>query len=423
MPISTIRGFHDILPGETEKWQFVETAAREVFDSFNFSEIKIPVLEKTELFSRSIGQTTDIVEKEMYTFHDRKGDSLTLRPEATASIVRSYIEHKLYRADPAAKLYFLGPMFRYERPQKGRFRQFYQINAESFGINSPGMDGEVISLALNFFQKVGLKGLDLHLNSLGCHHCRIGFKNKLDEFLENRIIDLCDDCQRRVKINPLRTFDCKKEQCHETISNAPLILDFLCQDCSVHFQELQRSLATLGISFQVNPRIVRGLDYYTRTTFEVVAPGLGAQDALAGGGRYDNLVSELGGPDTPAIGFAIGWERLISLLSQNDENFFRPLQLFIATLGKAAREESYKLLNLLRLSGIKAEMSYEEKSLKSQMRRADKLNSRFVLIMGEEELKSKELLLRNMKTKRQEKIDFNNAVSEIMKKLGEGSVD
>jgi histidyl-tRNA synthetase len=411
------------LPGETEKWQFVEKAAREVFETFDFSEVKIPVLEKTELFTRSIGKTTDIVEKEMYTFLDRKGDSLTLRPEATASVVRAYIEHKLYKTNSPVKLYSLGPMFRYERPQKGRFRQFYQINAESFGQASPRMDGEVISLALCFFQKVGLMDLDLQINSLGCCRCRMGFKDELRSFLKDRTSDLCADCRRRLEVNPLRTLDCKEQGCKEVVFNAPSIVDFLCEDCSDHFREFKRSLTSLKIPYQVNPRIVRGLDYYTRTTFEIISPKLGAQDAVAGGGRYDNLVSNLGGPDIPAVGFAIGWERLVSLLSEEDESFLRPLQLFIAALGKDALEEAYKLVNRFRLSGIKAEASYEEKSLKSQMRRANKLNSRFVLIIGEEEFKSKKAILRDMEKKRQEDIDLKDAVSEIIKRAEGRSSD
>ena len=418
MSITTIRGFHDILPGEVEKWQFVETAAREVFENFNFSEVKIPVLEKTELFARSIGDTTDIVEKEMYTFLDRKGESLTLRPEATASVARSYIEHKLYKTDPVAKFYFLGPMFRYERPQKGRFRQFHQINAESFGVASPKMDGEIISLALCFFRKVGLTDLELQINSLGCPRCRTEFMAELKNYLKDKIADLCNDCQRRAEVNPLRTLDCKKKECREIVFNAPSILDYLCEDCSDHFQELKQFLTSLEIAYHVNPKIVRGLDYYTRTTFEIISSRLGSQDAVAGGGRYDNLVSKLGGPDTPAVGFAIGWERLVSLLTQEDKKFIRPLQLFIAALGKDASKEAYKLLNNLRLSGIKSEMSYHGKSLKSQMRRADKMNSRFVLILGDEEFKFKKAILRDMSDKSQENIDLKEVVSEVKKRLG-----
>lgn len=418
MTISTIRGFHDILPGETEKWQYIEKTAREILESFNFSEIKIPLLEKTELFTRSIGNGTDIVEKEMYTFLDRRGDSLTLRPEATASIVRAYIEHNFCKTNPVLKLFYLGPMFRYERPQKGRFRQFHQINAESFGVAGPKMDGEVISLCFNFFRKIGLDDLHLQINSLGCPQCRAGFKKELKNFLTKKMTDLCSDCQRRVEINPLRNLDCKNEKCREIVLNAPSIANFLCEDCSIHFQEVKQSLASLEIPFQVNPKIVRGLDYYTRTAFEINSPLLGAQDAVAGGGRYDNLVKDLGGPAIPAIGFAIGWERLVSLLSQKDQNFQRPLEIFIASLSKNAMEEAYKLTNQLRHIGVKVEMSYEEKSLKSQMRKADKLSSCFVLIIGEKELEEKTVILRNMKNKSQEVIDRKEIVSEIRKRIG-----
>lgn len=416
MEIKAIRGFNDILPDEIGKWQFVEKTAREIFEGFGFSEIRIPIIERTELFSRGIGEATDIVEKEMYTFVDKSGNSLTLRPEATASMARAYLEHQLYSFDPVAKLYCIGPMFRYERPQKGRYRQFYQIDAEVFGVNNPMVDAEIILMLIHFLKKVGLEKLELHINSLGCRECRPKYREELKKNLTGNSFQLCEDCQRRLHTNPLRIFDCKVETCHEAVAKAPQMLDFICNECGEHFGQVKEHLAMAGLDYILNPRMVRGLDYYTRTAFEVVSYQLGSQNAVTGGGRYDNLFQEIGGLDVPGIGFAIGMERLISLLPPGKE-FFQYPHLFIAALGERSSREAYRLTHQLHLQGIRAELDYGGKSLKSQMRRADKLKARYVVILGEEELKQGRAVLRNMETKSQEEISLQDIVNTLKSKI------
>ncbi|HMK77782.1 MAG TPA: histidine--tRNA ligase [Thermodesulfobacteriota bacterium] len=413
MEIKAIRGFNDILPDEIGKWQFVEETAREVFEGFGFSEIRIPILERTELFSRGIGEATDIVEKEMYTFTDRSGNSLTLRPEATASMARAYLEHQLYTFDPVAKLYCIGPMFRYERPQKGRYRQFYQIDAEVFGVENAMVDAEVIVMLIHFLKRVGFEKLELQINTLGDQTCRPKYREELKKFLESKSFQLCEDCQRRLQTNPLRIFDCKVETCQEAIANAPKVSDFICSECQKHFDLVKKYLETAGLQYILNPRMVRGLDYYTRTAFEVVSYQLGSQNAVAGGGRYDSLFQEIGGLKIPGIGFAIGMERLVSLLPR-DKEFISYPYLFIAVLGQEPSKEAYRIINQLHLEGIRAELDYEGKSLKSQMRRADKLKARYVLILGEDELKRGRAAFRNMETKFQEEISIDK-LSEILK--------
>jgi histidyl-tRNA synthetase len=410
--IKAIRGFNDILPDEIGKWQFVEKTAREVFEGFGFSEIRIPILERTELFSRGIGEATDIVEKEMYTFTDRSGNSLTLRPEATASMARAYLENQLYTFDPVAKLYCMGPMFRYERPQKGRYRQFYQIDAEVFGVDNPMVDAEVILMLIHFLEKVGLKKLELQINTLGCRSCRPRYREELKSFLTKKSFQLCEDCQRRLESNPLRIFDCKVDTCQEAISDAPKVIDFICDECQNHFEKVKEYLKMAGLDFILNPRMVRGLDYYTRTAFEVVSYQLGSQNAVTGGGRYDNLFQEIGGLDVPGIGFAIGMERLISLLPKEKE-FIQYPHLFIAALGEEPYKRAYQLINQLHVEGIRTELDYEGKSLKSQMRKANKLKARYVLILGEEELKHGKAVLRNMESKSQEEIPMKDLLNTL----------
>jgi len=414
--IKAIRGFNDILPDEIGKWQFVEDTAREVFEGFGFSEIRIPIIERTELFSRGIGEVTDIVEKEMYTFTDKSGNSLTLRPEATASMSRAYLEHQIYSFDPVAKLYCIGPMFRYEKPQKGRYRQFYQIDAEVFGVENPMVDAEVILMLIHFLNRVGLEKLELQINSLGCRACRPRYREELTNFLTKRSFQLCEDCQRRLHTNPLRIFDCKVETCQKAIADAPQVVDYICDECHKHFNKVKEYLGMAGLTFILNPRMVRGLDYYTRTAFEVVSYQLGAQNAVTGGGRYDNLFQEIGGLDVPGIGFAIGMERLISLLPKEKE-FFRYPHLFVAALSEEAYREAYQLVNQLHLQGIRTELDYEGKSLKSQMRRANKLKARYVLILGEEELKRGRAVLRNMEDKSQEEIPIQDLVNTLKSKI------
>lgn len=394
--ITGIKGFNDILPGEVERWQHIESTARRVFGLYGYSEIRIPILEKTELFCRSIGDTTDIVEKEMYSFVDKGENAVTMRPEGTASVMRAYIEHKLYAQDPVSKLYYIGPMFRYERPQKGRYRQFHQIGAEVTGVTDPKVDAQVLTMLCHFFAELGLTEPTLQINSLGCPECRPVYREALKNYLRERLDQLCDDCKRRYETNPLRALDCKSPHCREATANAPAVLDHLCAGCDDHFAATRRHLENAGTPYSINNRMVRGLDYYTRTTFELVTGLLGAQSAVAAGGRYDGLIADLGGPAIPGIGFAMGVERVALLLGE--QKFAQRPDLFIAALGSEAQDEAFRLMCGLQRLGISVEMDYEGKSLKSQMRRSDKFNSRFTLIIGSDELANRRATLKAMDT-------------------------
>ena len=413
--MQTIRGFRDILPEQIRLWQKVENLAVELFTAFGYEEIRIPVLEKTDLFARSIGEATDIVEKEMYTFDDRNGDKLTLRPEATASICRAYIQHKMYAAEPVRKFYMTGPMFRRERPQKGRYRQFYQIDAEVFGLDAPYVDCELIFLLNELFKHLGLTGLTAHINSLGCPECRPGFTRALLDFLEARKQDLCDICNQRITRNPLRVLDCKVQTCQAALTGAPATVEHLCPACEDHFNTVKTTLEKQGVAFSVDKSLVRGLDYYTRTAWEIQTTSLGAQSAVAGGGRYDGLVKELGGPDTPAIGFAIGFDRLVEIMEQ-----LAPVEpvpgpdLFIVALGDPAMGLAYHLSCDLNQAGIRTDTDFRGKSLKALMKRADKLNARYVLIAGQAELDGNALILRNMQTKEQVSIPMERLKPDII---------
>lgn len=414
--IKAIRGFKDILPEETQKWQLIEMRAREIFKSFGFREIRPPLLEKTELFLRAIGETTDIAEKEMYTFADRNGESVTLRPEATASVLRAFIEHSIYSQDRVHKLYTIGPMFRHERPQKGRHRQFHQLNAEMIGEDSPLSDAEIISMAMRIMDVLAIENKELQVNSLGCSKCRPLYRQELQGFLESKMDELCPDCKRRAQTNPLRVLDCKVEGCRTALAGVPLILDWLCPECTRHFEVVQKYLTSFGIPFRVNSLMVRGLDYYTRTTFEIVSSALGAQSAIAAGGRYDRLIKELGGPELPGIGFAIGMERL-SLLLGVPEVGADPL-LFVAALGEKAYELAVRMVYRARLAGIMAEMEYEVSSMKSQMRRANKVGAQLVLIIGEEELATGRITARDMKDAKQWSIPLDNDLDTFVRGIG-----
>jgi len=417
LSITAIKGMNDILPGEIETWQFLEKTARDVFGTYGFSEIRTPAVEKTELFCRSIGETTDIVEKEMYTFDDKSDNSLTLRPEGTAPVMRSFIQNKLYNLDPVSKLYYMGPMFRYERPQKGRYRQFHQIGAEVLGVEDPKIDAQVLAMLHQYFTQIGIQAVSLQVNSLGCPECRPAYRQQLIDYLEQRLEKLCADCQRRYLTNPLRVLDCKAAGCKEATVDAPSMLEHLCNGCDEHFAAVKNHLSALAIPFEVNARMVRGLDYYVRTTFEMVTDQLGSQNAVAAGGRYDGLVESLGGPALPGIGFAIGVERLV--LMKGDEKIAPAVpQLFIAALGAEAAEQAFVLMTKLQRAGIKAEMDYQGKSLKAQMRRANKLKATYTLILGEEELKSGQAQLKNMLDSSQASVTLDNLASVLTEKLG-----
>jgi len=415
--IQLIRGFKDILPGEVELWQHIEETARSLFEDFGFKEIRIPIMERTELFARSIGEHTDIVEKEMYTFPDRKGSLITLRPEATACVCRSYIQHKLYSKDPVQKYFTIGPMFRRERPQKGRYRQFYQINAEVFGVDSPLVDVELIFLLVTLFSRLCVSDVQVHINSLGCPECRPKFKAVLSDFLTSCTGDLCSDCVRRKDRNPLRVLDCKVPACREAMAHAPSIPDYLCPACSRHFETVKTSLDAAKVPFTVDKRLVRGLDYYTRTTFEIQTGSLGAQSAVAGGGRYDGLVNALGGPHTPAIGFAIGFDRLAEITELDRNDFIKTPDIYLAALGEKSLSLAFEWKSALCLGGIKTEMDFGGKSLKSQMKRADRLGATHVLIVGDNEIKQGSVILRNMSTKEQISIPVEHVVENIKAKF------
>lgn len=376
----------DVLPPDIYIWQKVESTAAELFSSYGFREVRTPIAESTGLFARGIGEGTDIVDKEMYTFEDKGGRSITLRPEGTASVVRCYIENQLHTLPSPQKFYYTGPMFRYERPQSGRFRQFYQIGVEAFGSASPALDAEVISMLRTFLQKLGLPGLTVQVNSIGCAACRPGYTETLIGFLGDRQAELCPDCQRRYSRNPLRILDCKVPRCINLRQGAPKVVDHLCSDCRVHFETLQQLLTRLEIPFVINHEMVRGLDYYTRTAFEVTSGDLGAQNAVAAGGRYDRLVRECGGPDVPAFGFAIGLERLTELIKKSLPAVHPAPALFIALLGEQALYEGLRIADRLRADGIWTEVGDHAASLKSQMRKADRLAAGYVVIIGDDEL-------------------------------------
>ncbi len=394
MALTAVKGFNDILPDESGRWQHIEQTARRVFELNGFGEIRVPIVEKTELFCRSIGDATDIVEKEMYTFIDKGENSVTLRPEGTAGVMRAFIEHKLYAQDPVAKLYYLGPMFRYERPQKGRYRQFHQIGAELTGVHDPLADAQVLNMLTSFFREIGLTEPTLQINSLGCPECRPAYRAALRSFLEERLGLLCEDCIRRFETNPLRTLDCKVPGCVAATAGAPSVLDHLCSGCHEHFSTVRRYLDLSATQYSINSLMVRGLDYYTRTTFEMVTGLLGSQSAVAAGGRYDGLISQLGGPAIPGIGFAMGLERVALLLGSQE--FATQPDLFIATMGGGERDVAFRLMDGLLKSGVRVEMDYEGKSLKSQMRRADKLKARYSVVIGENEVASGQASFKRM---------------------------
>jgi len=412
------RGTKDILPGEISTWQFLEEKARSVFGNFNYAEIRTPIFEQTELFMRSIGEDTDIVGKEMYTFTDKGERSITLRPEETAPVVRAAIENNLFGRNDLVKLYYIGPMFRYERPQAGRSRQFHQAGVEVFGSSDPLIDVEVIELGLRYFVEIGLKALEVDVNSVGCKKCRPKYKEELMKYFKESSGEMCDTCRSRLEKNPLRILDCKEQKCQKLIEGAPSTTDFLCEECGTHFDKVKSYLNRYGISYKLNKRLVRGLDYYTKTTFEIISGSLGAQNAVCGGGRYDTLVQEMGGKETPSIGFAIGLDRLVLVLEDQKINVPQGsrLQVYIITLGDAARQKGFEVLRNLRNMGISSDMDYQSRSLNSQLKTADHLKAQYAVIIGDDELKNEIALIRNMDDKTQEKAKFKHIYTLIKSK-------
>lgn len=409
------RGTNDILPGEVEKWRWVESQFRRVCAEYCYNEIRTPVFEHTELFQRGVGDSTDIVEKEMYTFTDRGGRSITLRPENTAPVVRAYLENKLYAGPQPVKLFYIGPMFRYDRPQAGRFRQFHQMGAEVFGANDPDVDAEIIAMAMNFYGNLGLKNLELHINSVGCPDCRPELRRELKNYFRPLIGDLCRDCRERFEKNPLRILDCKVSRCSEAGINAPTTIECLCQSCSNHFEQVKKGLDLLNLPYIVDRRLVRGLDYYTHTAFEIMAPNIGAQSSIGGGGRYNGLIETCGGPPTPGVGFALGTERIILAMEQQGIAFpaGSAPDVFVVTAGQSVAGEAFKLLFSLRSAGISADKDYLNRSLKAQMKYAGKAGVRFVVILGEEELANGVALVRDMGEGKQETIRLDEIIGYL----------
>lgn len=415
--MQALKGTHDILPEEVYKWDYMEGVIRDVCARYGYKEIRTPIIEATELFQRGIGDTTDVVTKEMYTFTDRGNRSVTLRPENTASAVRAYLEHKMYGDQQVHKMFYIGSMFRYDRPQAGRYREFHQFGLEVLGASYPLADAEVIAMACEIFHKLGLRDLDLHLNSIGDKNCRPAYRQKLIEFFEGKKDQLCDDCRERLYKNPLRILDCKEEGCKKASVGAPEITDYLCDDCHAKFEAVKHYLDGLGISYTVDPRLVRGLDYYTNTAFEIQYPPLGAQSAVCGGGRYDGLVEEIGGPSTPGIGFAIGLERL--LLALEMQNLIpapkSQKRVYIAALGEDAVAEGFKIQEELRGLGVLTDMDLQGRSLKGQMKQAGKLDSQFTVIIGSNELEKGAAAVKNMADGTQEDIPFAEVAGYISK--------
>lgn len=409
------RGTKDILPDTVGEWTYVEQKIRDLCSRYGYREIRTPMFEHTELFHRGIGEGTDVVDKEMYTFKDRGDRSITLRPENTASAVRAYLQNKLYGDNSLTKLFYIGSMFRYDRPQAGRMREFHQFGIEALGEENPAVDAEVILLAVDFLRSLGLKDLELSLNSVGCPSCRPVYRKALQDYFRDKLDDLCEDCKDRFDRSPLRILDCKVDADKPFMKDAPRITDCLCDTCQDHFHMVQEYLSHAGISFQLDPRLVRGLDYYTKTAFEIKYAPLGAQSAVAGGGRYDGLIEEIGGKPTPAVGFATGLERVLLALEKQGllPEQERKTDGFVIALGDAAQFPAFGLLEKLRQAGLKAGMDYAGRSMKAQMKQANKAGARYALIIGEEEVKESCVQLKNMATSEQQKVSFDNIVEKL----------
>ncbi|RDU35087.1 histidine--tRNA ligase [Neobacillus piezotolerans] len=423
MSINIPRGTQDILPGEVETWQLIEDAAKRLCRLYQYQEIRTPIFEHTELFSRGVGDSTDIVQKEMYTFEDRGGRSITLRPEGTAAVVRAFVEKKMFgNPDQPVKLYYMGPMFRYERPQAGRFRQFVQFGVEALGSNDPAIDAEVISLAMNLYGELGLKKLKLVLNSLGDPESRKAHRDALVSHFKPRIGEFCGDCQNRLEKNPLRILDCKKDRDHELMKTAPSIIEYLNEGSRDYFEKVKEYLGQLGISFEVDPKLVRGLDYYNHTAFEIMsdAEGFGAITTLCGGGRYNGLAEEIGGPETPGIGFAMSIERFIAALEAEKVSLpvEKKIDCYLVSLGDRAKDYTVGLLQELRKLGVSAERDYLGRKLKAQFKAADRLNARFVAVLGEDELDKGVINLKNMETGDQEEVELASFVEKFREQQG-----
>ncbi len=419
MKFQVPRGTADVLAEEAKLWDYIEQKSKDIFARYNYQQIRTPIFEHTELFQRGVGETTDIVEKEMYTFTDRGGRSLTLRPEGTASVVRSFVEHKLYANPDPTKLYYIGPMFRYERPQSGRTRQFTQVGVEVLGSSDPAVDAEVISMAIRQFEEMGLNKLRLEINSVGCPVCRPVHREKLVTHLHAVKDQLCKDCQSRLERNPMRVLDCKNKTCQELTKDAPTIDQHLCEDCQTHHAKVKSSLDQMGILYVENPRLVRGLDYYTQTAFEIISEDIGAVGTLCGGGRYNGLVAEIGGDDVPGIGFAFSLERIALALKEKgvDLQLDSGIDVYVVSMGEQANGMSMKILDDLRKQGLKAEKDYLGRKIKAQMKVADRLQAKYVMMIGDDEIEQEQVLLRDMSNGEQENVPFAEIITVLDNKL------
>ena len=402
------------------KWHYIEKKFREICALYGYEEIRTPIFEHTEVFARSVGDTTDVVQKEMYSFTDRGDRQLSLKPEGTAGVIRSFIENKMYADTQPTKLYYITPCFRYERPQAGRQRQFHQFGIEVLGSDGPSVDAEVISLAVQFFNEMGLKNLSVNINSVGCPTCREEYNRKLKEYLDKKVDVLCETCLERKDKNPMRVIDCKNPHCKENLQDIPFMIDHLCEDCKDHFDKLQTYLKEMDINYVVDKTIVRGLDYYKKTAFEIISNDIGSQSTVCGGGRYDGLVEMLGGPKgISGIGFALGAERLLLTLENNNIEIENPksTDIYIATIGDAAKTKSFKLIKDLRTNHISADNDHLDKSLKAQFKYSDKLNAKYTVVIGDDELANDTATLKNMKTSEQTTIKLSELVDELKKRL------
>ena len=414
------RGTKDITPKDVYKWHYVEKKFREICALYGYEEIRTPIFEHTEVFARSVGDTTDVVQKEMYSFTDRGDRQLSLKPEGTAGVIRSFIENKMYADTQPTKLYYITPCFRYERPQAGRQRQFHQFGIEVLGSDGPSVDAEVISLAVQFFNEMGLKNLSVNINSVGCPTCREEYNRKLKEYLDKKVDVLCETCLERKDKNPMRVIDCKNPHCKENLQDIPFMIDHLCEDCKDHFDKLQTYLKEMDINYVVDKTIVRGLDYYKKTAFEIISNDIGSQSTVCGGGRYDGLVEMLGGPKgISGIGFALGAESLLLTLENNNIEIENPksTDIYIATIGDAAKTKSFKLIKDLRTNHISADNDHLDKSLKAQFKYSDKLNAKYTVVIGDDELANDTATLKNMKTSEQTTIKLSELVDELKKRL------
>jgi histidyl-tRNA synthetase len=418
--LNNLSGTRDLLPEEISRWQLAEDRARRIFSQYGYLEIRTPIIEPTELFARGIGGDTDIVGKEMYTFMDQSNRSISLRPEATASVVRAYIQNAMYRGGGVTKLYYIGPMFRHEKKQKGRWRQFYQIGAESLGSDHPAMDAEMIEMAFRYLESLGIKS-QLLINSIGCSNCRPPYLEMLRRELQKHLPDLCEDCRRRASTNSLRVLDCKVESCQPCLERLPVITDHLCAECREHFDQVKGYIDGAEIEYKLKPRLVRGLDYYVRTAFEIVSSELGAQNALVGGGRYNGLSEVLGGPQVPGIGFAMGLDRLVMVLpeEQSVELRWKP-ELFLAFMGAAAFNRALEIARTLRRKGHSCYIEFSEGSLKSQMRLANRLGAKHVLIIGEDELSRDKYSIKRLEDSKQWEVTISELVEYLESRESKG---